>query len=413
LNIQSIDEEQTQEKTEESTKPIELQEPTEKIEEPDVIRKKESPKREWWEILDLVGDPFPLEDGLKRIKKSLYEDIIVRTDIFNNFLYLIENHPDQLFRKFMLYGEYGSGKTTFFDYLDESLLPKNILLLYVQLWASPDSETIIHRFHQELLRILKDECKHYNAHVEESSDKDYTFSISECLTALHSQSGFKGFIIVIDDLHKNPNAFNAVLDFLSYLQIFTSRLSSRTAYGLGLYIAGIPQWRDAIQKEKRLSGSLDNAEQMPDITEADAYEMLNNRMQAYQRNPHKKDIIGAGFVSNVHASLRDANIPITFREFVRKAVEEFRKGNFDSVLIVNPTRIPADKITSIWNVLRIKPRLNVRFEALVTRLSKAEPENRQRCFQLLATIYIQEGVLRKSPQYERNAWAYAQLESVV
>lgn len=120
-------------------------------------------------------------------------------------------------------------------------------------------------------------------HSNQISDKNYLQIIRNILSELSKQRGFKGFVVVVDDLHKNIKAFEAVIDFLSYLQIFTSNLIKGTDYNFGLYVAGIPSWVDKISSDPRLSGSLIREEKFPVISELDAYNMLNKRLMTSQK----------------------------------------------------------------------------------------------------------------------------------
>ena len=82
----------------------------------------------WWKTLALSSDPFPVS-GLGNIKDSLYDRIIVMTKIYEEYDYYINNVPDELFKNIVLYGEYGSGKTTLFQYLKILLFKKRYIRL--------------------------------------------------------------------------------------------------------------------------------------------------------------------------------------------------------------------------------------------------------------------------------------------
>jgi hypothetical protein len=71
----------------------------------------------WWKTLGLSSDPFPTMAGLGNIKDSLYDSIIVFTELYDKYEYYISNYPTELFKNIVLYGEFGSGKTTLFQYL--------------------------------------------------------------------------------------------------------------------------------------------------------------------------------------------------------------------------------------------------------------------------------------------------------
>jgi hypothetical protein len=47
----------------------------------------------WWEKLGLTGDPFPTKLGLSRIPREKYEDIVVQTEVFRNYLEILSRRP--------------------------------------------------------------------------------------------------------------------------------------------------------------------------------------------------------------------------------------------------------------------------------------------------------------------------------
>lgn len=385
---------------------LEMQE----YEEPQVKEEEEPPKQEWWQTLNLKEDPFPLAEGLQKIDHDFYEHIIVRTDIFRHYVHYAESLKDQIFKNTIFYGEFGSGKTAFFDYLKHILLRNNILSFYIPLWIGLDSDTNIYNYEEELISRLKDECKRYDVNFNDEDHKNHPKIIKETLLQLVEQRRFLGFVIFVDDLHKNTKAFESALDFLSYLQIFTSSIIKGSGLNVALYVAGIPQWRTRIISEPRLSGSLIREEVMPAITEQDAYDMLNKRMLAFSKNEDKKNIIGHAFVKQIYETLKRNNVTITFREFLRRTLDEFRNGNFDSVLTVNPKAIPTNTVHEIRDILYEKPKLSYKFDQLLTLIGEAQAENKQKCFELLGNIYLEKGVYENSPQGDRNLWAFQQLE---
>lgn len=378
--------------------------------EPETEPPEEQQKLEWWQTLNLREDPFLLAEGLQKINKDFYEDIIVRTEIFNRYVNYTEKLREQIFKNTIFYGDFGSGKTAFFNYLQKTLLQNKILSTYVQIWAGLDSDTNIHSFKEDLLSSLKDECRRYGVDIVDDKDENHLQRIKNILLELTTQKGFQGFVIFVDDLHKNNKAFGAVIDFLSYLQIFTSGLSNGGEMNVSTYVAGIPKWKSKIQSEPRLSGSLIRDENMPEITEQNAFDMLNKRMLTFSKNQDKKNIIGRGFVKQVYDNLKQNNITVTFRDFVRQTLEEFRNNNFDRVLTVNPKAIPTETVHQIKSMIYNIPKLNYQFEQLFTLLQNVQEENRQKCFEVLGDTYLEEGMYENSPQGERNLWAIQKLE---
>ena len=388
-----------------ATLPTKLQiedyaEPT--IPEPDI-----NSNQLWWQELNLSTDPFPVAEGLQKIDDSSYDNIIVQTKIFGKYIDFSKSLKDQIYKNTIFYGDFGSGKTAFFDYLKKTFLTNRILPIYIQLQASVDSGMNQHNFHRELIATLRFNCKKFNINLDFKNDDDVEY-IRKILLHIKNNRAFDGVIIFVDDLHKERKAFDAVLDFLSYLQIFTSNMT-KFELDVAIYVAGLPTWEEKIKREPRVSGSLIRSELMPDITPMNAHEMLNRRMIEFSKNKDKKNIIGRSFVDGVYKKMEERHVVITFREFVKIAIEEFNKGNFDVVLTVNPRAISSKNIESIKEMIQNTPKLNYQFEHLFERIANKNIENRSACFDILGTIYLEHGIYENSPQFERNQWAIQQL----
>ena len=84
---------------------------------------------EWWQVLNLKEDPIPDQEGFQRIDTGYYDNIVVKTNIFGRYVNYSNNLQDQIFKNTVFYGEFGSGKTSFFDYLKQTLSKNKILEL--------------------------------------------------------------------------------------------------------------------------------------------------------------------------------------------------------------------------------------------------------------------------------------------
>ena len=129
---------------------------SQEFEEPKVKKEESTLHQEWWQILNLRADPFPASEGLQKIDKTIYEQIIVLTDIFKRFVHYCERQRDQLFKNTIFYGEFGSeGKTAFFDYFKEILLRNKVLPVKVALWPALDVDINIRNFEEKLTNRLQ------------------------------------------------------------------------------------------------------------------------------------------------------------------------------------------------------------------------------------------------------------------
>lgn len=412
-NKQSLDEQskQVQNQIEQQKKILESI-PT-RLDEVEIIEpeiaKSDKEIREWWQILNLKEDPVPIQEGFQKIDTDYYDDIVVHTDIFNQYVNYSNNLPDQIFKNTIFYGEFGSGKTSFFDYLKQILSRNKILLVYVPIWPSIDAEKIILDFKTDLIVLLNDESKKFGTNLDHINNENHDQTIKKLLEELQLQHDFKGFVIVVDDLHKHDKAFDAVILFLSSLQIFISKLTRGSKFNVTAYVAGKPSWKLKIQSESSLSGSLIREEEMPEITVNYAYSMLNKRMIAFSINPEKKNIIGNGFVKEIYNDLKKNNKIITFRTFLQKALDEFKVGNFDKVVTVNPNAISIEIIDNIKESIKQSSKLNSKFEILLSLMQNNNEETQQSCFEFLGTLHLEKKIYESNHIWERNKWRLKKL----
>ncbi len=373
------------------------------------ITKSEKETLEWWQILNLKEDPVPILEGFQKIDTDYYDDIVVHTDIFNKYVNYSTNMQDQIFKNTLFYGEFGSGKTSFFDYLKQTLSRNKILLINVPIWPSLDAEKIILDFKIDLIASLREESKKFGTNLDHINRENHDQTIKKLLEELHIQHNFKGFVIVVDDLHKHDRAFDSVILFLSSLQIFITKLTRGSEFNATVYVAGKPSWKTKIQSVSGLTGSLIREEEMPEITVNHAYSMLNKRMVAFSINPEKNRIIGNSFVKEVYDELKKQNKTITFRTFLQKALDEFKMGNFDKVVTINPNAISVEIIEDIKNTIKKYSKLNSQFEMLRSLIQNNNLENQQNCFEFLGTIYLEKKIYESNHIWERNKWIIEKL----
>jgi len=113
---------------------------------------------EWWQRLGLRDNPF------ERTRNPLIGtyDYIVETPIFNKYADRLKN-IDTLFGKvFVIYGLFGSGKTTLFEFLKNkiSLLDKKIETITIPISTmSVNGIEIFELYKSQLYNILSDSEK--------------------------------------------------------------------------------------------------------------------------------------------------------------------------------------------------------------------------------------------------------------
>ena len=379
------------------------------IPEPEQTDSEDKNNKLWWQELNLSEDPFPVAEGLYKIDKNIYDDIIVQTDIFKKYIDIVNTIPSQIYKNTIFYGDFGSGKTAFFNYLSKILIRRKILSIHIPLQASKDNSKNTHNFDYELITRLKEKCNEFDVKINVTAEIPKQ-EIKNILTGFKEQKAFTGIVIFLDDLHKEQNAFDAVKDFLSSLQIFTTSMME-FGFNIAIYVAGIPQWMNSINKEPRLHGSLIRDESMPDVSIKHAHEMLNKRMITFSKNKNKKNIIGLPFVQKVYDKMKEHHTSITFREFLRIALKEFESGNYDTVLTIDPNSIPSDILSSIKNMILSISKLDYQFEHLLELIADANVENKIACFEFLGIISMEpdNAMYEDEPQLQRNKWSAQQL----
>jgi hypothetical protein len=111
---------------------------------------------DWWTKIGLFQNPFPSMDGFSKIDKKFFDSIVLMTPIFKKYYNLInDNFPEFIDKSYIITGEFGSGKTTLFDYLSKILINFEIYPINILLDAEPDSNKIKRQFFKSIIEELK------------------------------------------------------------------------------------------------------------------------------------------------------------------------------------------------------------------------------------------------------------------
>lgn len=362
----------------------------------------------WWKRLGLVDDPFPSEEGLARIANELYEKVVYKADIIKRYLYYVQEAPSELFKNTIFFGEFGSGKTTLFEYLRMHLISAGLRSLYVQLYGEPDTYSLRMRFEKKLFDAL---CDLYES-LKGSSPRglDPSAPLDESIVELMTE--LKGdFIIFVDDLHKDRDNFRVAMNFVSMLQTFTADLMrAHPSINVGFYFAGSLEWEREIKRDvARYSGSFSRQETMPPLTPEAAKEMLDLRLAAFQLNPEGSRSVAIDRIRQIYRSLQHNHLPITYRQFIHTIVSEFREGRFD-VLEASPIRIPKEKLDEIKNLIESDSRLKSYFDKLIYGGGIQTAENKRKCIEVLVKVYLERGYGEDSPYFKQNPFFFQRLQ---
>ena len=365
----------------------------------------------WWKRLQLFGDPFPEQEGLARIADELYERVVYKTPIFEKYMVLTLESAEEIFKNTIFFGEFGSGKTTLFDYLRKPLMNARIFTVYIQLYAENNFPALLGKFRKRFFDGL---CELHELVYESDprawlSSSDFQGSILSLLRKFAGDENVTGIIVVIDDLHKNFDEFDIAMKFVNNLQIFKAELIRQIPkLGIAFFIAGSAEWERIVKNDPKFSGSYVRHETMPPITEEVAHEMLNMRLSAFATNPAAIKEINLGFVKRIYRGLQNNKLPVTFRSFIRATIEQFERGNF-SILTVDPVHISKDILGEIKETLEWDKILKKRIDNLLYGGGIQREENRKKALDLLVYIFLQKGISEESEIFQGNRFSLQRL----
>lgn len=236
---------------------------------------------DWFMQIGLKEHPFPSQDGLFLISKKKYEDIVIKTEIYNKYMELLEYNPQWILNKsIVFYGDFGCGKTTFFDYIDYKLLLNDIQPIRIILNAKPSLASLHQEFNQALLNELASYISKYSTDPRGSIDNITNYSILSLFERIQTDREQKGFVIFLDGLHKSQDQQNTALNFLIEVQNILE-FYRRKGIPLSIFVAGSLEWQDKINNSKKFSGSAFTLEKMDALNVNQAYEMLKRRFAVF------------------------------------------------------------------------------------------------------------------------------------
>ncbi len=363
----------------------------------------------WWRQLGLAADPFPSEVGLHRIAKELYEKVVYKSATFQRYLYYAKNTPSELFKNTIFFGEFGSGKTTLFQYLQYVLIGSGVQGVYVALYGEPDPHSFRIRFQKNLL----DELCEIHESIKGTNPKTWltTSDAEEALISimknLRGKDGKANFVVFVDDLHKDKDNLATAMTFVSSLQTFRARLEGKDPdLNIAFYIAGSLEWELAIKNNARYSGSFSAQEDMPPLTPDASKEMLDRRFEAYASNTETKRTVDIERVRQIHRYIQNNHLSLTYRQFIQTVISEFKDGKFD-LFTTNPIQIPKNKLVEIETVLNSDDTLRNSFDTLLANIEKLDV--RQKCVDALVRTFLEREISEESNYFRGNESLFKRL----
>ena len=343
----------------------------------------------WWDKLGLKEDPFRELEGLSRINRSLYDQIVCKTEIFVKYESMAANARKELLRNTVVYGEFGSGKTTFFDYMNPLLYECKIFPIYIQLGGEFEVRELIYEFRKRVsIELQRLHSVFAGERVSSTDSLDNEQAITDLMKKL-TYRGAKGFVIFIDDLHKGE--LEKAMGFMSYLQVLSSQLRRTTDLDIGFFVAGSTDWQEVIATTPKFSGSIDRQERMPPLNMDVAYEAISKRLKAFAKNPENPRQLDRSLIERIYKRLQYDRQEITFRRTMREVVNEFDAGHFDGVS-ANPIKIAPNTLKEIRSLLERDSVVNNQLHGILTSPKNLTVGQKRRCFELLARTYLSDGI---------------------
>ena len=407
--LKEIDSESVEYNTEEVYEKID-EEPNIHEPAPPILDQQDIPEQEgnedskfdpWWKKLGLVSNPFPDTDGLGNIPQSMRQQVVLQTEIFEQYIHYINKVPSDLFMNIIFYGEFGSGKTTLFEYLQIPLIRNNIHSIIIRLNAEPDYQNFLHKFKQKLCRELTNSFYRLTGTNLAASLEPLTVddAIIQVIKSIENTNRCAGFVIFIDDIYKPPDYEKVALKFLNQLQTFKANLRKEmTSPNIGFFVSAPPEWEAILTKNQAYSGSVNREEHMPMPTAEQARIMLNERLCAFAENKEKCGQIEPEFSQQVYRTLVSRKA-FTFRQFIKECLRRFEIGDF-AILTSNPVIISPSTLKEISHLLKQKSELS---EGINQILGSSLPlANKKACFQLLVKIFMQKNCSEDSELFLKN-----------
>ena len=345
----------------------------------------------WWNKLGLKDDPFYALEGLSKISREMYDQIVHKTAIFNKYEQMIEKSPKELFKNTVVYGQFGSGKTTFFDYINPQMYDRKIYPIYIQLGGEFEVRELIFEFRRKmnthLSRLHTVITGTSMPSLEVLDDREAVVGLLKKL----AEYGAKGFVVFIDDLHKGD--LKKAIGFMSYLQVLTSQLVRETPdLNIGFFVAGSLEWEKRMVHDLRFEGSVAREERIPPLKIEVALDALNRRLKAFAKNPDNPRQIDRAFTEKIYKKLQYAGQDITFRRVMREVINEFEAGHFEA-LSIDPIRIPVSTLQKIKAALEKNRIIRSKFFKLIYGSKHLKASQKRRCLELLIRVYLQNGLL--------------------
>ncbi|TFG11883.1 MAG: metallophosphoesterase [Promethearchaeota archaeon] len=368
---------------------------------------------DWYKKLNLISNPFPSNDGLENIEEDLFDEVVYHTKIIQEFEEkIISEDIDDLVNKTVgIYGAFGSGKTTLFQYMQKLLKiyhPK-ILTLTIPLEARASLDEIRRKFFLKLHANLKE--VHYKETGYAIKEKDLEIDCFEMIKNL--SINWSSLFIFIEDIYKHSsigNFLEEILGFIKALQIYRKDLSV-DSFKTSFFFSSISAIIEKIRRDHSISGSVDMYSKMSNITLDNALEMINMRLKAYSMDPLNPPKITREYLSRLKTISKQNGTPIiTFRDYIEILLNRFRRLEFteDSISIHSDDQV---LITLQKDIESRHKEINKSFLELIKR-SNNNKEIFEKFLSILDNLWSSKPILEGKSTFFKDKAFLAHLNDV-
>lgn len=364
----------------------------------------------WWQELNLKGDPFPGPlEGFCGIDKSLYDEIAIQTKPIKWMLEKLRaGRPEIFHRGHLVSGDFGTGKTTFFDVLAPHLVIAKIEPILLPMSPNISVSHYIQAFQK---RLSIEMAKLAKIHGLKPSSRIIDFEEAQIfMMDLQETKSIRGFVIFIDDLHKHSN-HEEVFSFLANLQMTKSTLA-RENINAAFFVAGLPHWADRVRQDSALTGFFDAPDMlsMPVVTPKLAAHAIAKRLEAFVVNPNKKLEVSEDFLEVVfkRASANRGGGNIGYRPYIQEAIATLKARKFDILSIGSPV-IHQNTIAEIREALEMNAVFKKSIDQLVYGGGIEKAHVRTKTLNILCEVNLRHGITEDDSLFEKNTFCFKRL----
>ncbi len=359
----------------------------------------------WWERLGLERNPFPgSHRGLLKIPEDKYDSIVVITDILDKYVKTLTRHPEEIFgQTIILTGQFGSGKTTIFQYISHLLGQSRIFPIFTILdpkdnWESIREQLYINIYEKISLALKK---RSFVDPRSEGQPIDRS-NVALGMEILCKEYSTDGVILFIDGLHKGDRTVKSSLEFVKQLQNLHEYFEDR-GLNIGIIIASSPLWKRTLETDSSYHGSYTRIDEIPPITFDEAFKLLQLRINAFRLDDAIPIFYDRSTIEFAFAQLSSStNGNVTFRDFIKYIVPRLSKGEFEQAGISVDIDMEAfDKIDRYLRESVIADQYK-----LFRKITSGKPNSRNACSKVLLNMYESRSITEKDELFLKNKGAF-------